>query len=169
MIAGEFHLQTAPCALEVFPQTTKLPDLATEGPKIFRSRVFFKEGRTMCTFAARTAFLLVLPLLALPLLSSGACAQTNASPAIQQRMKWQDFVSGPDGAKRLASLTAAVAKMKSLDNSPVDSADFRRSWKYWANIHGYLGPDSPFNTVAFQKDRLNSLQLSQFLPYLVGT
>ncbi len=123
----------------------------------------------MRTFAARTALLLVLPLLALPLLSSGAGAQTNASPAIQQRMKWQDFVSGPDGAKRLASLTTAVAKMKSLDNSPADSADFRRSWKYWANIHGYLGPDSPFKTVDFQKDRLNSLQLSQFLPYLVGT
>lgn len=127
----------------------------------------------MSRLAARTAFLFVLPLLALPALSNGAGAQTNtntpvANTAIQQRMRWQDFVSGPDGDKRLASLTNAVAKMKSLDNSPVDLADFRRSWKYWANIHGYLGPNSSFGTVAAQKNRLNSLQLSQFLPYLTG-
>jgi len=84
-------------------------------------------------------------------------------------MKWQDFIKGTAGAKRLASLQKAVAKMKSLDNSPTNSADFRRSWKYWANIHGYLGPNSKFGTVAFQTNRLNMLGLSQFLPYLVGT
>jgi hypothetical protein len=84
-------------------------------------------------------------------------------------MKWQDFVSGPDGAKRLASLEKAVARMKQLDNSPSDSADFRRSWKYWANIHGYLGPDSHFGTVAFQSQRLKNAGLDQFLPYLTGT
>jgi hypothetical protein len=84
-------------------------------------------------------------------------------------MKWQEFVNGPDGAKRLASLEKAVAKVRSLDNSPVDSANFRRSWRYWANIHGYLGPNSKFRTVDFQKDRLNTLDLSQFLPYLLGT
>jgi hypothetical protein len=52
-------------------------------------------------------------------------------------MSWQDFISGPEGAKRLASLQKAVQKMKSLDSSPKDSADYRRSWQYWANIHGY--------------------------------
>ena len=40
----------------------------------------------------------------------------NAADAMAQapqtRMSWQAFVSGPDGAKRLASLTAAVQKMK---------------------------------------------------------
>jgi hypothetical protein len=95
---------------------------------------------------------LVFPSLVFPWLSYTARAQTNANApvantAILQRMKWQDFVSGPDGDKRLASLQKAVAKMKSLDNSPVDSADFRRSWKYWANIHGYLGPNSPFKWI----------------------
>jgi hypothetical protein len=84
-------------------------------------------------------------------------------------MKWQDFVSGPDGAARLASLQKAVAKMRSLDSAPVDSADFRRSWKYWANIHGYLGPNSKFHTVDFQKNRLIGFGLTQFLPYLLGT
>src|SRR6201996_5364359 len=116
-------------------------------------------------FAVRSAFFLAL----FCALTFSAHAQTNNDTTIHTRMKWQDFVSGDDGAKRLASLQNAVTKMKSLDNSPTDSADFRRSWKYWANIHGYLGPNSPFKTVAFQKDRLNSLQMSQFLPYLVGT
>jgi hypothetical protein len=118
----------------------------------------------MSGLAVRIASLLVLTVL-----SSGAWAQTSGNPPINVRMKWQDFVNGPDGAKRLAGLQTAVAKMRSLDNSPVDSADFRRSWKYWANIHGYLGPNSKFGTVASQQARLNSLQLSQFLPYLLGT
>lgn len=108
--------------------------------------------------------------LALCLLAShSAYAQTGGSPAPHVRMKWQDFISGPNGAQRLASLEKAVAKMRSLDGSPSGSADFRRSWKYWANIHGYLGPNSPFHTVAVQKDRLNTAGLSQFLPYLEGT
>jgi Common central domain of tyrosinase/Polyphenol oxidase middle domain len=118
----------------------------------------------MSSLAVRTMFWLVLPLV-----PHGAYAQSSANTAIHVRLKWQDFVNGPDGAKRLASLEKAVAKMRSLDNSPADSADFRRSWKYWANIHGYLGPNSKFRTVDFQKDRLNTLHLSQFLPYLLGT
>jgi hypothetical protein len=101
--------------------------------------------------------------------SHSACAQTGGNPGPQVRMKWQDFISGPDGAKRLENLQKAVAKMRSLDGSPSGSADFRRSWKYWANTHGYLGPNSPFRTVDFWKDRLNNLGLSQFLPRLVGT
>jgi hypothetical protein len=108
-------------------------------------------------------------LLGLNAAPDGSFAQTGPTPAVNVRMKWQDFASGPDGPKRIASLEKAVAKMRSLDNSPVDSADFRRSWKYWANIHGYLGPTSKFRTVEFQKDRLNNNGLSQFLPYLLGT
>jgi len=107
------------------------------------------------TLATTTVFLL-----GLSLGSQGAYAQ---NPQINIRMKLQDFVSGTDGAKRLASLQKAVAKMKSLDKSPPDSVDFRRSWQYWANIHGYLGPNSKFQTVAFQTDRLNNLGLSQLV------
>ncbi len=109
--------------------------------------------------------------LAAAALMQAAFAQAQAPAAPQVRMKWQDFVKGPDGAKRLASLRKAVAKMKSLDNSPTDSAEFRRSWKYWANIHGYLGPNSPFHDLAWQMDRLKKAQdppMSQFLPYLKG-
>ena len=115
------------------------------------------------------AVLTISSFVVLTLISPSAHAQTNGDPVPQVRMKWQDFVSGPDGNKRLASLQMAVAKMKSLDNAPPTSADFRRSWTYWANIHGYLGPQSKFQTLAYQKDRLVKLQMSQFLPYLVGT
>jgi hypothetical protein len=94
-------------------------------------------------------------------------AESTAAPNI--RMKWQDFIGGPDGADRLTSLQKAVAKMKSLDNSPPNSVDFRRSWKYWANIHGYLGPKSKFGTLDDQKQRLTQLQMTQFLPFLIGT
>ncbi|HKT26681.1 tyrosinase family protein [Dyella sp.] len=84
-------------------------------------------------------------------------------------MSWQAFVSGPAGAMRLASLKKAVAKMRALDNSPTGTANFRRSWKYWANIHGYLGSTSPFGTVAQRSQQLTNDGLSQYLPYLVGT
>jgi hypothetical protein len=89
-------------------------------------------------------------------LSTTAPAQAPppAPSAVLTRMKLQDFIAGPDGAKRLASLKKAVAKMKSLDNSPPDSVDYRRSWSYWANIHGYYGPDSPEGTVAQQRTNL---------------
>jgi len=114
----------------------------------------------------------VLLALAAATLFQAAFAQSPAPAAPQVRMKWQDFVSGPGGPARLASLQKAVAKMKSLDTSAPDSADFRRSWKYWANIHGYLGPGSPFHDLNWQINRLKSAQnppMSQFIPYLNGT
>ncbi|MGA3211428.1 MAG: tyrosinase family protein [Terriglobales bacterium] len=37
--------------------------------------------------------------------------------------------------------------MKCLDYSPPDSDDFRRSWRYWANIHGYYGAGTTAGTV----------------------
>jgi len=86
----------------------------------------------------------------------------------QVRMRWQDFISGPDGAKRLASLQAAVTKMKSLDNSPPGSADYRRSWAYWANIHGYYGQQSPDGTVEEQIQYLQQNGMSQYVSYYQG-
>jgi len=83
----------------------------------------------------------------------------------QVRMSWQDFISGPDGAKRLASLQAAITKMKSLDSAPKTSADYRRSWEYWANIHGYYGTQSPDGTVAQQIKFLKDNQMQQYVSY----
>jgi hypothetical protein len=86
----------------------------------------------------------------------------------QIRMRWQDFISGSDGAKRLASLRAAVQKMKSLDNSPPGSADYRRSWQYWANIHGYYGAKSRDGTVEAQIQFLKDARMGNFVSYYKG-
>ena len=84
---------------------------------------------------------------------------TCVGPPPQVRMSWESFVSGPDGAKRLASLIGGITKMKSLDSSPPNSADYRRSWQYWANIHGYYGAQSPDGTVEAHIQLLQSLGL----------
>jgi hypothetical protein len=85
----------------------------------------------------------------------------------QVRMRWQAFIDGQEGAKRLASLQKAVQKMKSLDGSNVPE-DFRRSWRYWANIHGYYGPSSRDGTLADQIDYLRRNGLEQYVPFYEG-
>jgi Common central domain of tyrosinase len=44
-------------------------------------------------------------------------------------------------AKEIMSLRRGVAKMKSRDNAARGSADYRRSWIYWANMHLHFGDD----------------------------
>ncbi|MGO8045231.1 S8 family serine peptidase [Rhizobium johnstonii] len=44
-------------------------------------------------------------------------------------------------ASELMALRRGVAKMMSWNNAPRDSADFRRSWLFWANMHAHFGPD----------------------------
>lgn len=40
---------------------------------------------------------------------------------------------------QLASLRRGVAQMKAWNTEPHGSANFRRSWIYWANMHSYFG------------------------------
>jgi hypothetical protein len=82
-------------------------------------------------------------------------------------MKWQDFIKGAAGAKRLASLQKAVAKMKSL-NTSTNKVDYIRSWEYWANIHGYYGPTSMDGTVAGILAYLQANSLGQYASYFDG-
>ncbi len=114
--------------------------------------------------ARRMAHVLVAATAAFMLTQTGAEAQ-------QLRMRWQDFISGPDGARRLASLEAAVSKMKSLDaTDPVqDPVNYRRSWHYWANIHGYYGSQSPDGTVQQQIDYLKANGFAQDVKYYDGS
>jgi Common central domain of tyrosinase/Polyphenol oxidase middle domain len=113
--------------------------------------------------ACRIVHVLVVAISIYILSLSGADAQ-------QVRMRWQDFVSGPGGAARLASLVKAITKMKSLDaTDPVaDPVNYRRSWHYWSNIHGYYGSQSPDGSVQDQIDFLRS-RLPQFVKYYDGT
>ena len=108
--------------------------------------------------------LLAITVAAVIALQLTAEAQTGQP---QVRMRWQNFIDGQEGAKRLASLQKAVLKMKSLDGSNVPE-DFRRSWRYWANIHGYYGPSSRDGTVQGQIDYLRQNGLEQYIPFYDG-
>src|SRR5580692_9868116 len=102
-------------------------------------------------------------------LQPGALTSASAAPpaATRVRMKWQDFIKGPAGAKRLASLQKGVAKMKSL-NTSTNKVDYIRSWEYWANIHGYYGPTSMDGTVAGILAYLQANSLGQYASYFDG-
>jgi hypothetical protein len=103
--------------------------------------------------------------------SAAHISSLNGAAAQQVRMRWQDFISGPGGATRLASLVKAITKMKSLDaTDPVqDPVNYRRSWRYWANIHGYYGSQSPDGTVEDQISFLQSHGLARDVKYYDGT
>jgi hypothetical protein len=65
---------------------------------------------------------------------------------------------------------AGVTKMKSLDATDPnqDPVNYRRSWRYWSNIHGYYGNQSPDGTVQQQIDFLNANGMSQDVKYYEG-
>lgn len=125
-----------------------------------------KKNIWISNFVLAAAILLFALARRLDAQQSSPAQNEGATP--QVRMRWQDFISGADGAKRLASLQAAVQKMKSLDNSPPDSADYRRSWQYWANIHGYYGAQSPDGTVEAQIQYLQDNGLGSYVFYYQG-
>ena len=52
------------------------------------------------------------------------------------RQSLQEFVKDQD---KLDSLILGVQVMKSRNNAPKDSVEYRTSWEYWGAIHGYAG------------------------------
>jgi hypothetical protein len=52
------------------------------------------------------------------------------------RQSLHEFAKDP---QKLQSLIDGVREMKRRNASPKDSAEYRTSWEYWANIHGYPG------------------------------
>jgi len=67
-----------------------------------------------------------------PLTTTRADGLTDGSAPLRVRLSWEDFVKGPDGAKRLASLKRGIAKMKSLDaargsTNPQRQFEYKRS------------------------------------------
>lgn len=68
--------------------------------------------------------------------------------AVTERLSWQTFSQDPE---RVASLRKAIEVMKSRNNADKTSKEYRQSWEYWANMHGYYGPQSPFGTVEQNK------------------
>jgi hypothetical protein len=82
-----------------------------------------------------------------------------ASPTPVVRLSWQEFAKDP---ANVDDLRKAVATMKARNSAPVESKEFRTSWSYWANIHGYYGPGSPFGTVAQAKQIAGPANSSYF-------
>jgi hypothetical protein len=81
-------------------------------------------------------------------LATGASAQFT-------RISASDF--GKDPAK-VAALKRAVTRMKERNTRPRTSADFRQSWVYWANTHGYFGTGPQASGTAAQfKAAANSI------------
>lgn len=96
-----------------------------------------------CASRIICGFLLLVVLLA----GGVAQAQTHTRQSLQEFVK--------DQAK-VTSLIRAVFVMKQRDSAPKDSADYRKSWEYWASIHGYAGTTSPTGTLqAFQQQLAN--------------
>jgi hypothetical protein len=67
------------------------------------------------------------------------------------RISAKDFAQNP---AKVAALKRAVTRMKERNSRPRTSADFRQSWVYWANTHGYFGtgPNSSGTAAAFKAD-----------------
>ncbi|TWB40799.1 tyrosinase family protein [Nitrospirillum viridazoti] len=108
-----------------------------------------------------TAALAIATAFAVPSLSNAETSAEAAKAPGGIRLSWQDFAKDP---AKVASLRKAVAVMKSRNSADHTSAVYRTSWEYWANIHGYFGPDSPFGTVA---DNTQGLP-QQYLVYFKG-
>jgi hypothetical protein len=81
-----------------------------------------------------------------------------ADPAI--RLSWEEFSKDP---ARVESLRQAVRVMKSKNNADPKSVDYRSSWNYWANMHGYYGTGSSWGTVEQAK-----AQYPQYAAYFAG-
>ena len=68
-----------------------------------------------------------------------AQAQTPPPKKLFVRQSLHEFLNDP---QKLTSLIRGVLVMKQRNSAPKDSADYRTSWEYWANIHGYGGGKS---------------------------
>lgn len=85
---------------------------------------------------------------ALSALCTAAFSMLPATGSAQEppaRLSWQTFEKD---ATRIASLRKAVAVLKARNTAPHDSPEYRKSWQYWAAMHGYLGPNAINGTVA---------------------
>ncbi|MCE7028113.1 tyrosinase family protein [Jiella avicenniae] len=66
----------------------------------------------------------------------------SSGPALSQTHVRESLTTFLQDDEKIASLLKGVAVMKSRDDAPKDSAEYRTSWEYWAAIHGYAGPET---------------------------
>jgi hypothetical protein len=80
------------------------------------------------------------------------------------RLSWQEFSKDPN---RVQSFRNAVAEMKNRSSADPTSVTFRKSWQYWASIHGYFGTTAKNKTVAEFRVKYGLTDAS-LDPYFVG-
>jgi hypothetical protein len=76
---------------------------------------------------------------------------------IQKRFIRQSLHEFVKDQNKLDSLIRGVQVMKSRNNAPKNSVEYRTSWEYWAAIHGYAGKSSPFGTVEGNQEFVRQL------------
>lgn len=95
------------------------------------------------------------------------CAAKAAD--LPTRLSWQSFASDPT---RVESLRRGIQAMIDRNTADKNSAKYRTSWEYWANIHGYFGPDAKHGEIAdyiaSAKERLGSNWRPEFDQELAG-
>jgi hypothetical protein len=74
----------------------------------------------------------------------------------QKRFTRQSLHEFVKDQNKLDSLIRGVQVMKSRNNAPKDSVEYRTSWEYWGAIHGYAGKSSPSGTVKQVQEALES-------------
>ena len=67
----------------------------------------------------------------------------------------------------MQSFRNAVATMKARNNADKSSAEYRLSWEYWGNMHGYFGEQAKSGTVEQWRTK-NNLNDPAFDPYFAG-
>jgi hypothetical protein len=90
-----------------------------------------------------------------------ACTAVAQTPV---RLSWQEFARDPN---RVQSFRNAVATMKSRNSADRTSVEYRKSWEYWANMHGYFGTNAKSGTIA-QWREANDLTDPEYDPYFAG-
>ena len=72
-----------------------------------------------------------------------ALMATNAP----QRQNISDVTNNPE---MLSALQKSITTMRANSSKDKSSVEFRTSLQYWANIHGYFGPDDALNATSFK-------------------
>jgi Common central domain of tyrosinase len=80
------------------------------------------------------------------------------------RLSWQEFAKDPT---RVQSFRKAVATMRARNTADKSSAEYRLSWEYWGNMHGYFGAQAKSGTVDQWRTK-NKLTDPSFDPYFAG-
>lgn len=97
--------------------------------------------------------------------NANAQAVTEPSELVQNPVR-QSIGEVTKDMPFMGAFATAVATMKTNSSAPPESVEFRTSFQFWANTHGYFGPDdAPFAT-NFQGWTWGRDRRSQCLGYL---